>query len=84
MPIIFIKGFIGTGDKPFQKSVNGLKEQYTDRFEDFRINTSVQSWDKISQRPLVRNFISQTKNIDNRLRMKMYALAFPVFDKMLK
>jgi DNA repair exonuclease SbcCD nuclease subunit len=84
MPLISIRGFIGESDKLFQKSVHELRERYQDKFTELRITTSVQTWEKISQHLLVKKFIRKTENIDSRLRMRMYAIVLPIFDKTLK
>lgn len=84
MPNIVINGFIGEKEKNFKNRIDEINKKYTRKFKDIRINIEIQSWDKIIQNRMVKNFVDKTMELDNALRMKIFEITFPIFSKVLK
>ena len=84
MPNITILGYIGENEKQYLESIATMKKTHAGQFQDLRINVEIQSWDKLMDNPLIQNFVARTKELDDRLRQKVFEITFPVFSKALK
>lgn len=84
MPNITLRGFIAEKDKDFNSEIEVLKKKFKGKFAELRINLDVESWDKIIQNSMVKNFVEKTKEFDDTLRMKIFEITFPIFSKALR
>jgi exonuclease SbcD len=84
MPNITIKGFIGEKDKIFKNYIETIRSQFSERFNDMRINVEIQAWDTIIQNRMVKTFVEKAMKYDAGLRMKIFEIAFPIFSDVLK
>ena len=84
MPNILVAGYIGGEEKGFLDQVTALQKGHAGKFEDLRINTHIQSWDRLMANPLVQNFVAKTAGLNDELRLKVFEITFPVFSKALK
>lgn len=84
MPNIIINGFIGEKDKDFKNKIDEIDKKFTKKFENMKIAIDIQSWDRIIQNRMVKNFVQKTMELDNRLRIKVFEIAFPIFSDILK
>lgn len=84
MPNIIIKGFIGEKDKDFNNHIDAINKKYKEKFRDLRISLAIQSWDKIIQNRMIKNFVEKTTGLDNELRVKIFEITFPIFNEALK
>ncbi len=84
MPNIFIRGYTLVSEKEFENRIESEVAGLCERFGDFRLQIDVQSWDVIIQNRMVRRFVSKTKELDDNLRTKVFEIAFPIFDKVLR
>ena len=84
MPNIIINGFIGEKDKDFKNKIDEIDKKFTKKFENMQITIDIQSWDRIIQNRMVKNFVQKTMELDNRLRTKVFEIAFPIFSDILK
>lgn len=84
MPNVSVTGYIGGNEKQYLDSIAAMKKAHAGRFQDLRIKTEIQSWDKLITNPLIQNFVARTKELDDQLRQKVFEITFPVFSKALK
>jgi DNA repair exonuclease SbcCD nuclease subunit len=84
MPNIVIRGYPLASEKEFEDRIASEVTGLCKQFEDFRLQIEVQSWDVIIQNRMVRRFVSKTKELDDNLRTKVFEIAFPIFDKVLR
>ena len=84
MPIVTVAGYIGGEEKRYLAVLSSMQESCKGRFEDFRMNVDVQSWDKLIANPLIQKFVAKTGGLRDELRLKIFEIAFPVFSKALK
>jgi exonuclease SbcD len=81
---IKIRGFIGSGESSFKKQITTTTQVFTNRFSDLKVDIRVNSWDSIIANPMVKRFVNKTMALDEKLRLKTYEIAFPVFCDILK
>ncbi len=84
MPNIVINGFIGKKGKKFNTKIEEINRKFKTKFEDMKISTNIESWDRIMEHRLIRNFVEKTIEMDNTLRMKVFEISFPIFSEALK
>jgi hypothetical protein len=84
MPNVTVTGYIGEKEKEYLDLLSDIKKNNTGRFADLRINAEIQSWDKLMANPLVQNFVARTEGLDDELRLKVFEITFPIFNKALK
>jgi DNA repair exonuclease SbcCD nuclease subunit len=84
MPSITVTGYIGEKEKKYLDTLSGIQQNHAGRFPDLRINTKVQSWDKLMTNPLIQNFVARTEGLNDVLRLKVFEITFPIFSKVLK
>lgn len=84
MPNIIINGFIGEKDKDFKNKVDEIDKKFAGKFENMKITIDIQSWDRIIQNRMVKNFVQKTMELDDRLRIKVFEITFPIFSDILK
>jgi len=84
MPNIMITGYIGEREKEYLKLLSGIQQGHAGRFPDLRINAEIQSWDKLMTNPLIQNFVVRTEGLGDELRLKIFEITFPIFNKALK
>jgi len=84
MPDITVQGYIAENDRAFSERIMSLKHKYADDFEELRIESEISTWSSIMQNQMVRNFVHRTAELDNDLRMKIFEIIFPIFNKTLK
>ena len=84
MPNIIINGFIGEKNKDFKNKIDEIDKKFTKKFENMKMTIDIQSWDHIIQNRMVKNFVQKTMELDDRLRIKVFEITFPVFSDILK
>ena len=84
MPNIIINGFISKKEKEFNTRIDDINNKFKTKFQDIKIGVSIQSWDKIMEHRLIKNFVERTIDLDNRLRMKVFEISFPIFSEIMK
>lgn len=84
MPNIIIHGFIGEKDKDFKNKIDEIDKKFAGKFENMKTTINIQSWDHIIQNRMVKNFVQKTMELDNRLRIKVFEITFPIFSDILK
>jgi hypothetical protein len=84
MPNITVTGYIGEKEKEYLKLLSDLEQTHADRFPDLRLNAEIQSWDKLMSNPLIQNFVARTEGLADELRLKIFEITFPIFNRALK
>jgi len=84
MPNIIIRGYTLAREKEFKERIESVAAESCRRFEDFRLQVNIQSWDLIMSNRMVQRFVSKTKGLDDDVRTKVFEITFPIFDKALR
>ncbi len=84
MPRVTVKGCTAQSEREFQDAIASMRQRHKTRFPDLRLETDVHPWDKVLQNPMVRDFVARTEGLNDALRMKIFEICLPVFDKVLK
>ena len=84
MPNITVTGYIGEKEKEYLKLLSDLQQTHAERSPDLRLNAEIQSWDKLMTNPLIQNFVARTEGLADELRLKIFEITFPIFNKALK
>ncbi|MBA7639897.1 hypothetical protein ES703_47558 [subsurface metagenome] len=71
-------------DEWYKIKIDEIDKKFTKKFENMQITIDIQSWDRIIQNRMVKNFVQKTMELDNRLRTKVFEIAFPIFSDILK
>ena len=80
-----IRGFSEESDRNLKSRVEQLIREFKGKFSDFRIDTDkVQSWSQLLENRIVRNFVQKTEGIEFNLRMKIFEITLPIFNKLLE
>jgi DNA repair exonuclease SbcCD nuclease subunit len=84
MPRISVKGSITENEKAFMDELSSMHARHEPRLPGLRIDPEIKAWDVVLQNPMVQDFVARTEGLDDRLRMKIFEICLPVFDKVLK
>lgn len=84
MPRITVKGSVAENEKGFRGELSSMCARHEARLPGLRIDTDVVPWGVVLQNPMVRDFVARTEGLDDLLRMKIFEICLPVFNKVLK
>jgi DNA repair exonuclease SbcCD nuclease subunit len=83
-PYITVRGYSGKGDKDYRRTLDTITTHFRPMFRDFLLEQHIESWTNLMQHRMVQRFIQKTEHLEEPLRMKLYALTFPILSKVLR
>jgi len=85
MPYIIIRGFIATDEKAFYQKLNEIEKNFAPQFLELKVVAeNITVWERILTNPIIKKFVERTKNLNDRLRMKIFEIVFPIFNDLIR
>ncbi|HEX7318838.1 MAG TPA: metallophosphoesterase [bacterium] len=85
MPDIEIKGFISSGGREFNLTLEEINREMDSAFYRHKLQYGrIQSWDRVIEHGMVKRFVDKTRDLDDELRFKVFELVFPIFSDAIK
>ena len=84
MPNILVRGYITEKEKEYSDALDSIRREYVEKFERFDLEPKIQSWEKVIANPMIQRFIAKTGGLEDSVRMKLFDICLPIFDRVLK
>jgi exonuclease SbcD len=84
MPSVFVKGYIAEKEKEYSDALESIQRKYDKKFVRFDLESKIQSWGKIIANPMIQRFMAKTHDLQDSVRMKLFDICLPIFDRVLK
>jgi len=84
MPNVVVRGYIGDKEKEYSKSLESVREKFEKKFARLDFVPSIQSWERVISNPMVKRFLVRTNDLEDSIRMKVFEICLPIFDRILK
>jgi len=84
MPNISVRGYIAEKEKEYTDALDSIRRKYGEKFERFDLESKVQSWEKVIANPMIQRFMAKTSDLEDSIRMKLFDICLPIFDRALK
>ncbi|MDH4210553.1 MAG: DNA repair exonuclease [candidate division WOR-3 bacterium] len=84
MPNVVATGYIAEKEKEFLDALESIRKKYEKKFRKLDLASHIQSWEKVISNPIVRRFVVKTADLEDSIRMKVFDICLPIFDRVLK
>jgi DNA repair exonuclease SbcCD nuclease subunit len=84
MPNVVTRGYIAEKEKEYSDALESMRKKYENRFKRLDFASRIQSWERVISNPMVRRFVARTSDLEDSIRMKVFDICLPIFDRVLK
>ncbi len=84
MPNVVVRGYISEKEKEYADALESVREKFEKRFGNLDVVRYIQSWEKVISNPMVQRFVVKTAGLDDTIRLKVFEICLPIFDRLLK
>ncbi|UCD06561.1 MAG: metallophosphoesterase [candidate division WOR-3 bacterium] len=84
MPNVVVRGYIGDKETKYLECLESVREKFEKKFARLDFVPNIQSWERVISNPMVKRFIAKTNDLEDSIRLKVFEICLPIFDRVLK
>ncbi len=84
MPNVVARGYIAEKETEYSDALDSIRKKYEKKFRRLDFASHIQSWEKVISNPMVRRFVARATDLEDSIRMKVFDICLPIFDRVLK
>ncbi len=84
MPNVVVRGYIGDKERKYLDSLESVRKKFEKKFARLDFVPGIQTWERVLSNPIIKRFVARTDDLEDSIRLKVFEICMPIFDRVLK